>query len=502
MIKVLIVDDERLVVENITESIQWESMGFVLSRPAYNGKSAIRIFEEERPDLVITDIKMPGMDGLELSRELLKRKADIQIILLTAYKDFEYAKKAIELGVSRYIVKNDIQPDSMRELLMEVREDIRDHKTNDRILRREKCKNLLEKGAADSELQKELMTSSMRIAQYMIILPYGYFDDLLRQTEELSEDTRVLDSLIQEYDGICGFFIRFQCVFLMEEVPEEITGEMQIRQYMYEKAGEFQGKLREDGEDSGLIIMGYRKQKEKGCMELYQRLKKMSEYFRFMQEKVSPGVTEKEWDMEVLNDNFRNHQAEKITEDIGQMYQTVREPVWDKNGLITLTEKLRNHLNDLCRRSPGVRFEMLLQQEAGRSIFLDEIRDRMTEIYRKANRMVQNGKEAQYSIYIRKCIQYIEEHYSEEINIETVAGTLDISGVYLSQLCRKELSQSFLELLTGTRIKMAKKLLQQMPQMKMYEIAEAVGYRSSQYFASVFKKAEGMTPWEYRSRNS
>ena len=101
------------------------------------------------------------------------------------------------------------------------------------------------------------MTSSMRIAQYMIILPYGYFDDLLRQTEELSEDTRVLDSLIQEYDGICGFFIRFQCVFLMEEVPEEITGEMQIRQYMYEKAGEFQGKLREDGEDSGLIIMGY-----------------------------------------------------------------------------------------------------------------------------------------------------------------------------------------------------------------------------------------------------
>ena len=299
----------------------------------------------------------------------------------------------------------------------------------------------------------------------------------------------------------------------MEEVPEEITGEMQIRQYMYEKAGEFQGKLREDGEDSGLIIMGYRKQKEKGCMELYQRLKKMSEYFWFMQEgkiymesdlqeKVSPGVTEKEWDMEVLNDNFRNHQAEKITEDIGQMYQTVREPVWDKNGLITLTEKLRNHLNDLCRRSPGVRFEMLLQQEAGRSIFLDEIRDRMTEIYRKANRMVQNGKEAQYSIYIRKCIQYIEEHYSEEINIETVAGTLDISGVYLSQLCRKELSQSFLELLTGTRIKMAKKLLQQMPQMKMYEIAEAVGYRSSQYFASVFKKAEGMTPWEYRSRNS
>lgn len=513
MIKVLIVDDERLVVENITESIQWESMGFVLSRPAYNGKSAIRIFEEERPDLVITDIKMPGMDGLELSRELLKRKADIQIILLTAYKDFEYAKKAIELGVSRYIVKNDIQPDSMRELLMEVREDIRDHKTNDRILRREKCKNLLEKGAADAELQKELMTSSMRIAQYMIILPYGYFDDLLRQTEELSEDTRVLDSLIQEYDGICGFFIRFQCVFLMEEVPEEITGEMQIRQYMYEKAGEFQGKLREDGEDSGLIIMGYRKQKEKGCMELYQRLKKMSEYFRFMQEgkiymesdlqeKVSPGVTEKEWDMEVLNDNFRNHQAEKITEDIGQMYQTVREPVWDKNGLITLTEKLRNHLNDLCRRSPGVRFEMLLQQEAGRSIFLDEIRDRMTEIYRKANRMVQNGKEAQYSIYIRKCIQYIEEHYSEEINIETVAGTLDISGVYLSQLCRKELSQSFLELLTGTRIKMAKKLLQQMPQMKMYEIAEAVRYRSSQYFASVFKKAEGMTPWEYRSRNS
>ena len=284
MIKVLIVDDERLVVENITESIQWESMGFVLSRPAYNGKSAIRIFEEERPDLVITDIKMPGMDGLELSRELLKRKADIQIILLTAYKDFEYAKKAIELGVSRYIVKNDIQPDFMRELLMEVREDIRDHKTNDRILRREKCKNLLEKGAADSELQKELMTSSMRIAQYMIILPHGYFDDLLRQTEELSEDTRVLDSLIQEYDGICGFFIRFQCVFLMEEVPEEITGEMQIRQYMYEKAGEFQGKLREDGEDSGLIIMGYRKQKEKGCMELYQRLKKMSEYFRFMQE--------------------------------------------------------------------------------------------------------------------------------------------------------------------------------------------------------------------------
>lgn len=67
---------------------------------------------------------------------------------------------------------------------------------------------------------------------------------------------------------------------------------------------------------------------------------------------------------------------------------------------------------------------------------------------------------------------------------------------------QKELSQSFLELLTATRIKIAKKLLRQMPQMKMYEIAEAVGYRSSQYFASVFKKTEGMTPWEYRSKNN
>lgn len=117
MIKFLIVDDEPLTVESIAELLDWESHGYTLIGTAANGAQALSVIRAEKPDVVFTDIKMPVMDGLELCRELHQTYPEIKAVILTAYRDFDYAHRAMVYGVKDYLLKNQIEPDVVLPLL-------------------------------------------------------------------------------------------------------------------------------------------------------------------------------------------------------------------------------------------------------------------------------------------------------------------------------------------------------------------------------------------------
>lgn len=122
MIKVLFVDDEVMAMDYLQNMISWEKEGFSVVGHARSGKKALEIYDREKPDIVISDIKMTGMDGLELTKRLKEKNPDVVVILLSAYRDFEYAQKGFEYGVSNYLLKHELCEEKLIEELKKAKE--------------------------------------------------------------------------------------------------------------------------------------------------------------------------------------------------------------------------------------------------------------------------------------------------------------------------------------------------------------------------------------------
>lgn len=134
LLSVMIVDDERFVIEELCTMINWEACGFQVIATAFNGRQGLKKFRELHPSLILADIRMPFMDGIEMIRQIREEDDTVNIVLLTAYEDFSYAKSAISLGITEYIIKSSITPDSLRELLENIRVSICRQGQKDKIV--------------------------------------------------------------------------------------------------------------------------------------------------------------------------------------------------------------------------------------------------------------------------------------------------------------------------------------------------------------------------------
>ena len=121
-IRVMLVDDDRLAIEYMRGIVEWEELGYEVVAAAYNGKQALRLLDQYSPQLVITDISMAHMDGIELCQKIRERSKEVRVVLLTAYGEFEYARQAVQLGVDYYLIKDEVDAEYMKERLLALRE--------------------------------------------------------------------------------------------------------------------------------------------------------------------------------------------------------------------------------------------------------------------------------------------------------------------------------------------------------------------------------------------
>ena len=135
IVKILIADDEQIVRNGLKYTIDWKDYDMEILDTVSNGRKAMEVCEREVPDVVITDIRMPVMDGLELTKELLKKYPDIQIIILSAYDDFKYAQEALHSGAAEYILKAELDCDNLLALLLKLKEKIQEKQSEHQRLR-------------------------------------------------------------------------------------------------------------------------------------------------------------------------------------------------------------------------------------------------------------------------------------------------------------------------------------------------------------------------------
>ena len=535
MIRVIVADDEYKVCQLICQLIDWEALGMRLVGTASNGLEALQMIEAEKPDLVLTDIRMPGFDGMELLKRARVINPDMEFIIISGYSHFEYAQTAIRYGVSDYILKP-VNKETLNATLQKVRQRYLEHKTQ----AAEDLEQQKQEAATQARL-REILWQDLETGQipenleafnekYRYRFEEGLFQIFLiqadvKENQHLNEDyvSNVMEVLEGKLEGLFGRHVSPLCmdseIFYKER---RASGILNYR----EENGE---KLRNALETliSSLSMELHVFEHLRFHLSLGHAVRSVPELPRCMKEaELSMGQR-----LLVRNNLFLEEVPENTDFDEDSLYQSfsrIARQCMDLQKPEQMEEAVSGlHASALSLGLNGSQM-LRLSQDAYRLFLLSSIfqgkfhfadREGMdAQFYRKsvlcssrenlfsflANTCRNNIQEA-VSWYesekvrpINQAKQYIQEHYAESLSLEEVSSQAGFSSSYFSTLFRKETGKNFLEYLTDVRIEEAKRLLRR-NEDTIEQIGKAVGMNDYKRFSKTFKKITGISPKEYRN---
>ncbi len=504
MIKVLFVDDEVLAMEYLQNLISWEAHGFEVVGHALNAKRALEMFDRERPEIVISDIKMVGMDGLELAGELRKRHADAAVILLSAYKDFEYAKKGIEYGVSNYLLKHELCEEKLLQELDRVRQRLEAGSRKQKIYQKYFARQLI----YDTETISEAEEKELGNRFFLMLL---HKNDVFRQgtfheQEWNAAEIRKLTELPENAEGI-SYMADVQLTpnnIIMLYRIEDICSRYQINigiQQIGRRIARMLSAL--DGCQFNLVYSDEIKRNE--ISRTFQKMSGQIRYAVFWDSCSSDSLNGLKDSGEEEKGSW-NEQAEELRrqiyeekqppdEAVNQLFEQVRQPEYHLRAFKELLYTLENLGREL-EAQEGMRFE----PEPGQIGKFNEIGQYYVKWFHEIYAGVRNREDHHYSRLVQMMIRYIRQNFNRELSLETLGEEFQMNGVYLGQIFKKETGSTFLKYLTNCRMEEARRLLEE-GRLNIYEISDQIGYKTSQYFSQIFMKTVGVTPQEYKRWN-
>ncbi|MBO0992294.1 response regulator [Bacillus sp. SD088] len=513
MYKVLLVDDEINILQGIALLVNWEKCGTKLVAEAHHGKMALNYVEREVPDIVITDIKMPGMNGIELIEKIHTSYPQVKFIILSGYDEFEFAKTAMAYGVKHYLLKPSNELKIEQALLKVVEEVDEQNRTKQFISSMDQKLKKMIPGAKEQFLNEYItnkdygvqdwaqlerifeidFSSSLRLFVFMIEHEsnYEYIYALKKMilTEMKKDRSVVLDTLIDE-----------RIVILARDNNVD---------YFIETIKRVQKMFYQTFQLSFLVaISGSGNQHE--IRNLYEEaLENLSERFYLDNGSI---ITKKRWNSQGTNESsghynhqhlihvIRNGDLKGIHKYLENFFAHLK-----KNGY---SEKdVKTHSLDLLMstiRQASKDHKKLLLKQMIQFVELptfEQVKGFIVTVAEDVAKLHYTDTKKIQSHVIRQVIEYVDKYVDdEELSITKIANTVVyMNPDYLGKLFKKEVGESFSNFLIEQRIKKAIELLEQSKEMKMFEIAEFVGFgRNPRYFSQVFKKHTGFTPTEYK----
>ncbi len=514
MKKVMLVDDEIVIRENIRECIDWDKEGFQYCGDASDGEIALPMIEEWRPDILITDIKMPFMDGIELSTIVRQRLPDTKIIILSGHDEFNYARTALRIGVDEYILKP-VSSADLISLLNSVSRKI------DRE-RREKRKHVYSYDKLLGDLCGGLITSDdADIAAAALSLPLQstYYSTVIWDMRcpapsSPHHETAVRDAeaIIEEIAKTHGDIWRYkrsrtETVWIVRgNKREEMASALERLQLLAETESSLPfavsfgvGSIQERLE--GIHTSFLEAEEDRNLRRLKTQNK--NALWNAARETKSSSSLDRSKFLDFLKIGTPPHSEGFIRE----FSESLRGIDWKSSlyGYYVLNDLTLETLQEAKRvlRIPEVSESMIgeLQQQ------IMEIRDwEQSRAYLRAlvdkfwiMRIEASNK---YGDMIDKAKEFMRERFAHDgLSLQDAADHVCVSSSHLSKVFSHETGQTFIEYLTQTRIRKAMELLQTTSE-KTYEIAFQVGYNDSHYFSNLFKRITGMTPRDFRRQGS
>ena len=526
--KIMLVDDEEEVRESIIRKVPWEENGFMVVGSAENGEDALEKAELLEPDVVMTDIRMPYMDGLEMAERMRKLYPAVKIIIFSGFDEFEYAKQAIKLNVTEYILKP-VNVEELTEILHRVKanldREIAEKRNVDSlretfyhnlpVLRERFYMDLLKgriKAEDMDELMKEYQIGMNRGGAWVagiieITMPENQNDGLtihkehelipisvrriVQETLEprflpvIIDDQGTLNQDAAELIDICNAVCRSCKRILKLDIAIGIgsrVGQMLELRQSYRQAREALGYKNIVGMGSAIYIQDVEPTQK---AVLHFDSKSESELLTAVkfggQEEIGQAVKAIALKMDEAKVHVRQYQTYLIgimncLTRIIQQYELLPAEVFGKeadyfgilSGLNT-TENVQQWLFGVCVRMSE-------------------------QLSRKRNTTTQN--------IIQQAKEYILENYGDpDLSVEKLCSYLHISPAYFSTIFKKETGQTYVAYLTDVRMEKAVEMLNHTDE-KTYVIAAAVGYTEPNYFSYVFKKKFGVAPTRYRGKKN
>jgi two-component system response regulator YesN len=508
-VKVLLVDDERIVIEHIRQMLPWEHYDFEIVGSASNGKSALRLCRELQPQIVIVDIRMPVMDGLELIRNVGEGNLGIKFIVMSSYEDFEYARKAIALqSVQCYLLKHELTPDKLLQELLTAKEACENDQEKERKLRNERIKGFL---MGTDDVPNYQFESKKPPFALILIQPDQPFTLSAENTSNPKrvfkwkpEERMLLNDLnpwqiVSEFSVEAGQF----AAMLVPSSPTLATATASLRNVLTD----IQSRLKQTNLSYSIFYILHDEETTK-LPSSFKRVIDAARHSIFINKHalVDIATLKINYDQrssvnkidrfDKLNECLKLQKIDELESIIKLMFKQVTLPVWDLRALHHMIGGLTDLLNNKRDMIGLTEVDPLDSRDFAPIHDIQALCSRFVQLLVEA---FIDRREAHLSTKLQKALRYIQEHYEEEMSIDDVSYAIGISASYLHQLCKKELKITFLDYLTDYRIHQAKQILT-FENIKMIEVASKVGYRSPQHFSQVFKKKTGMLPHQYRDR--
>ncbi|MGO4528098.1 response regulator [Paenibacillus sp. 2TAF8] len=511
MLKVLLVDDEMYIRKGMHELIDWRSLGMEIAGEAENGLEALNKAECLRPDIIITDIRMPILDGLELIREIDKSPTLEPIfIIISGYHDFKYAQQAIRYGVQDYILKP-IDDEEMTTTLQKAAKLIQ-NKRKHVFLEEGQASRIMLKDMIKGQIRKE---DEIRYAEMLGIKRQTSMIIVLFELQTGSEHRKVTlhqvsDLLHSLADDHFKLYVieeqlgRFALIALLNETSphHRVVDKIQWIQNMLSDqlgadVGLYAGTLVHDMSDAPRSYAeaeeaSRHKFAEPGSVVHYSEVKDRALYvFNVNQEEVEPLI---------LSLEERNREAcHAIVDDMFNMFHSRRfSPQAVTGSLLRCITGILAVVHEMGGTDAGLHQLKLLAEDGQEGWNLRLLKEAFLNALEEAEGYIAKLRAEQSKGDINKIKRYIDSHYTENISLKSIAAQFYMNPVYLGRLFRKSYNQYFNEYLLNLRIQEAQKLLRQ-TDLRMYEVAARIGFQNADYFVTQFEKIVHMTPTAYRN---
>jgi len=511
MKKVMLVDDEILIRENIRACVDWKKEGFLYCGDASDGETALPLLEEWMPDILITDIKMPFMNGLELSAIVRERWPETKIIILSGHDEFSYARTALRLGVTEYCLKP-VSASDLIELLRSVSEKIdqekrqqqRNHYTREKLFS-DLCSGLLSTADAISfsasfSLQLTARCYAVAIFEMQTTEPTQFakaeviLDEKLSQLADHYSFTRSRTQKVYIFKSDAPVQLQEKLTYLKQTLLPDLENELPCAVTVgvgsvQERLQNIHSSFVQAEEDNNIRKLSGQNRRiwwdVAGGAHENQIIVDRTKFVEFLKigtpaqtevflREFCAGLKTLNWTTSFYGYYLLN---ELTLETLQMAKETLRIPLDTKE----IAEDLQKQIQSVRSTEQS-------------ELYLKKLLDRFWLWRTEAT-----GK---YGDLIEKVKRFIQDNYANDrLSLQDAAEHVRVSPSHLSKVFSQETGHTFIECLTQTRIRKAMELLQT-TRAKSYEIAFQVGYNDPHYFSNLFKKMTGMTPKEFRRLGS
>ncbi|TAH70846.1 MAG: response regulator [Anaerolineaceae bacterium] len=533
MYKVFLVEDEIIIREGIKNKIHWQEEGFKIVGDESDGELAYPLIIKEQPDILITDIRMPFMDGLELCKLLKKDMPQLKIIIVSGYSDFGYAQQAIDIGVSEYLLKPvtsaklmaaaknagaAIEKERKERQILEQYQHLVYQKQGEKrkdffnalVSKKMSLSQIIEQ---EEELGINMVASVFRVMLFQFKMPedmYEYSNDIVQCEAKMLEALRRFPDIKVFERGMDGWaFIllgedELQINALTEELCNLLVQICDNMVHYFGGIGRSVHRIRD-------LQQSYRDANSAFSLRYFESRDQFLSYndVRIIKAQIGNRINVSEMNLEkldrkLLEDFLKRGTIHDIDEFVNSYFEGFGTKAMDStlfrqyiimDGYTAISKFVKN-LKCPKDKIDSILGSMNIVTEQQSS--LEDCNEFYKTILKKAIDMRNKSSQMRYAGLIEQAKEYMHQKFAmSDLTLDKVASTVNVSPNYFSSLFNQETGMTFIEYLTDVRMEKAKDYLR-CSANKITEIGFLVGYQDSHYFSYIFKKTQNCTPSEYR----